>query len=765
MRLLYKLGLAVTVVIIVAVGYGLLDSSAVGAQAYVVRGAANDSERTAASLCNVARRGAIWFSNSSNYYQDFVSVSATATSVPIYIRGSVYSCGILGYSSTGASNVRAEGTNGWRVTGINSSSILNRGSMNATSSQRYVWSSTGSSLPATLNVSGLAPSVTPGVPSQQTITIDLYRCFYSISGNYTGDCYSDPVDVTIRREARPYNWSASATTTTNLSSAQPGQTINWSHNLRNNGPDLTNRAITSSLSVSGFTNGWVSGMSSLTSPTGRPVGVFRSSTSFANRSYTVTQNDVGRTLCQRVQFSPTNAAGSSGGLGNQSCVSVPYNYNLTPSISLDTGVVEPNATIRINPRIDNAGPTKSQTAQWRLSYVTVPPSGTVPAAASSSSDPCAYYGGSGRTCATASFTSGGGASGSLVVNPPGQTFSQRQAIIADLPVGTRICYGLSVSPRSHSVGTTPWRHSGLACAVVAKRPSLHVTGGDVIVGKGTTSNIVTSTSTKTVSGSQRTFGSWAEYAVTASGSITGLASGAGYSEGAAPGNFCNVSFLTITTGVSGACTVGSTKGDYNFGTDLPNVSSRFAQTTNRGSNPTIDVATTGSGTYTGSGTITVRASTTVPQGRSIIINAPGASVVINSNITYNNGPYSDVAQIPQVVIIANRIDIEAAVSRVDSWLIASGTNGTLKTCRSVPDSPSSSQLTSSLCNTPLSINGPVMARRLLAFRTAGAGTGADSSRAAEVFNLRPDAYLWATHQNSLGGRLQTMQTTELPPRF
>ena len=75
------------------------------------------------------------------------------------------------------------------------------------------------------------------------------------------------------------------------------------------------------------------------------------------------------------------------------------------------------------------------------------------------------------------------------------------------------------------------------------------------------------------------------------------------------------------------------------------------------------------------------------------------------------------------------------------------------------------QLDAGRCDDRLTVNGPIAARQLLLYRTAGAGTGSASGQPAEVFNLRPDAYLWATYYSSTAGRIQTVSTQELPPRF
>jgi len=99
------------------------------------------------------------------------------------------------------------------------------------------------------------------------------------------------------------------------------------------------------------------------------------------------------------------------------------------------------------------------------------------------------------------------------------------------------------------------------------------------------------------------------------------------------------------------------------------------------------------------------------------------------------------------------------VKQIDAWLIA---KSGLNTCSDVVGN-----LSSTLCNNQLTVNGPVMAGQLYLRRTAGSGTGQDhSGDPAEIFNLRPDAYMWASMRATGGGnRAQTVYTTELPPRL
>jgi len=91
-------------------------------------------------------------------------------------------------------------------------------------------------------------------------------------------------------------------------------------------------------------------------------------------------------------------------------------------------------------------------------------------------------------------------------------------------------------------------------------------------------------------------------------------------------------------------------------------------------------------------------------------------------------------------------------------------NGIINTCGAGAVSQTTT-VNATICNTKLTINGPISANHLLLRRTAGAGSGAAADDPAEVFNLRADAYIWATSYSPGTGRLPTVTTKELPPRF
>jgi hypothetical protein len=434
---------------------------------------------------------------------------------------------------------------------------------------------------------------------------------------------------------------------------------------------------------------------------------------------------------------------------------VVLDYTLNPVMSVNPDSAEGGSTATLSPSVDNTGSTDSPAdVAWQITNFNVARGGTVPDGGSNAQAPTTHYGNGASVIQPGSGVFRRGGVTSITANPH---------TMADEEVGTRICYALSVSPYNQSTGTN-WRHSTPDCVTIAKKPKVQVLGSDLIVGKGQTSNIVTSSTTKGIGGSNQTFGSWGEYGIIASGRVTSMASGAGYSGGATSNVFCGVSLLTFSNVNTGqtSCSSASQMGGYANTKSLPDVGSRLNTSSSLGVSPTVNLASISTGSYAATGNVRVSASGPIVSGKWVVINAPTATVTINSDINYTTGTLDSLGDIPQVVIIANQIRIAGSVTNIDAWLIASGTAGNLFTCSDVA---TASELRSGNCDQRLTVNGPVMAKHLYLYRTAGAGTGNQTGDPAEVFNLRPDAYLWATGYLSDDGRLQTVTTKELPPRF
>jgi hypothetical protein len=271
-----------------------------------------------------------------------------------------------------------------------------------------------------------------------------------------------------------------------------------------------------------------------------------------------------------------------------------------------------------------------------------------------------------------------------------------------------------------------------------------------------------------------TYGSWGEYAVVGPSRIKGMASAAGYSGGTDESSYCALSLLTFANrNTAGTCNE-ERMGGYKISESRPaqallsDMSTRPSTTI---SGSSYDISPSPSSTpanrvYKTNRDIELSATQPVKKGQWAVISAPGRTVTITGNIRYTNTitrsgsetPAQLATKLPQVVIIADTIVINSGVTQVDAWLVASNT---VKTC----NVDRASDLNGGVCRDRLTVNGPVIADRLLLYRTAGAERGNASGDPAEVFNLRPDAYLWATGMQNESVRIRTVQSSELPPRF
>lgn len=368
---------------------------------------------------------------------------------------------------------------------------------------------------------------------------------------------------------------------------------------------------------------------------------------------------------------------------------------------------------------------------------------------------------------------------------PGQTFltdaevgAARNLVVDDKwPVGTKVCYILSLNKPSEKAAPTN-RHSPGVCVVIGKRPSAQVWGGDLHVGgaipgdpegpNALAAKIQTGLTVKAppVDG---VYGSWVEYGVFAPGTVVGVGSASGLKNG----------FHPATAGATQAAwsklTFANTSGGYGSFADarvMPNVAEGLLSASRTVSEITTPTASfNGGGIVSGvyekpTGDLTLTGSV-IERGKSVIVHVPNGTVTIDGNIAYTGDSLTSLNDIPRLVIIARNIDIKASVTNIDAWLIArnspSGSGGgSINTCSDGPVA-----LTINDCNQQLRINGPVIARDLHLRRTAGAGNGSDenSDQPGEIINLRADAYLSALARRTDIAVPTTTYSVELPPRF
>ncbi len=610
---------------------------------------------------------------------------------------------------------------------------------------------------------------------------------YTWGSNVAWFCYNSASEWYLRGDSYIQKGALNRNAATkDTITARPGERLNWYHDMRNNGPENMDRDIYFNIGKSGFSNGWNGNADPQGWRRGNAGQLFMTNYATNGGAYTlydVTQNDVGNTLCQRINWQPISWNNGGVGQSNNACAVIPYSYALTPQIidMTDNEVIE-NAIgpIPVSGRVTNSGDTKSHpNIQWQLTQVLYAPGDDIPQRPGGIDlrDPCTFFTGEIAGSCTAT-SSGSGTEAAGYAYRETKTYNAT-GTLGDRAVGTRICFAMSV--RRNASVNTDWRHSQMYCRVVGKEPKVQVLGGDLIVGRESASNPgrqsdVDTSVTQPLSG--RYFGSWAEYAIVASGNVRGMASGSGYvgadGGGSTTDVMCSLSYLTFTNGGNPGCSVNNI-GLYEHTRSSPNTAGRFPISTSTPRITTPDVTLSDmQGLYTtNQATLNISGGADIgidgKRGQEVIINAPNTTVTITDNIRYTGDTLTNIREIPQVIIIAQNIIVQDDVENIDSWLIAvgSGNEGRINTCGGSNDDSitEGTQPHAGQCGLKLTINGPVSANHLFLKRTAGSGTGVAAGEPAEVINLRADSYVWASGYSPGTGRLPTVTSTELPPRF
>jgi hypothetical protein len=784
-----------------------------------------DARRYCDELPGYGYHGMLWLSNQSDYYSEQVVIGENDQSVGLSLRGAVNSCEVSdGYATyaidvavqsgpvtlDGSSFYRGNTPGGqykWSTEGHRLGATINVAGVAVCTGSGNVSQSVQVDIYRRLRLNNTA--LGSGV---EKIDLTVQRNCPVAQWSINGQSYIKNTQSDTSADARlPVGLSQGTV------KARVGDRLNWYHDLRNNGPNNMLNNLTYVISLNGFTQpGWqgrpvvATGKGNVNELFVRHYARYSDSSIDRNQSayytlYDVQGFDIGKTLCQNIVWAPKSWNDASEGGSGQACAAVPYEYALTPTVKgvNDGDTTEPDRqAVTVEGNVTNGrnrfgeGPTKTvNNVRWQLTEVVFDPSVPIPQItggfSASGINPCTFITGEkpGSCKVLASGTEANGFSSST--SPVSLATSAGSS--GTYAVGTRICYLTSVDnweatynlgARAQSIDTQ-WRHSAMSCLVVAKKPKVQVQGGDLFVGRqlpGTSvsgSNAEVTTSLSTI-GSGMVYGSWGEYGVASTGRVTGMASASTLAGGVPTSNagICNNSLLTFNNVVlNGAGTPvcnTSNVGKYSFNSSLPSVASRFplgSATTLTGTSANVTALANSSGgskVYTTSATsFNLASAGTVNLGRWLVINAPDTDITISSNIGYSSASMTSVSQIPQVIIIAKNITITSNVTRVDAWLVATGkksgasvTDGTVYTC-----DVARADLKSTVCNNKLTVNGPVMARKLQLLRTAGAGRGDASGDPAEVFNLRPDAYLWAMNRGGGQNKITTVDTTELPPRY
>lgn len=132
--------------------------------------------------------------------------------------------------------------------------------------------------------------------------------------------------------------------------------------------------------------------------------------------------------------------------------------------------------------------------------------------------------------------------------------------------------------------------------------------------------------------------------------------------------------------------------------------------------------------------------------------------------------YKTISEIPQMIVIADKIVIKENVTHIDSWLIANE----IYTCDPRTGYNAINQNNNKLdknminatnCGNQLTINGPVITQKLNLFRTGGGDNWSNNGMPAEIFYLGPESYLWSYNQAQRFSQATTTYQRELAPRY
>lgn len=188
------------------------------------------------------------------------------------------------------------------------------------------------------------------------------------------------------------------------------------------------------------------------------------------------------------------------------------------------------------------------------------------------------------------------------------------------------------------------------------------------------------------------------------------------------------------------------------------------------------------GAYVGTGNVTISGANNLPQSRHIRVYVDG-NVRITGNITFTNGLSVDLAdrdRIPSVWIIATgNIYVDPSVTELNGIYVAQGKSTSADTGGFYSCIPASSAFTSFVPGTSsydynacsantLTVNGSVIAKRLVLTRSRGSVGSTVAQTYAEVFNYSPLVWLSPTGiggssagTDDLGNDYQSI--TSLPP--
>jgi len=607
-------------------------------------------------------------------------------------------------------------------------------------------------------------------------------------------------------------WELSPKTANNATQVKSGQQAKWRHDVVNLGTDTTDKAVSWKISQffrSGGTDSPKTTAAQGTIASGGSVGTILT----RRTAYTARDVDVGKKVCQEIGVKPWKRKGNGdGGLLNRwkysepKCIPIGNVGDFTPYADVAPDAGEPQSEYNWSAGVSDGridvttwpGPPRERQFQpsgitWEVHKIIYPATVTSTYSGGDSAFSCP----AGATCTQESSPPGHARK-----EPNGNVNVARTDVLGDLAAGSRVCYVSSVylppetRPKSrrelwyrepvyetgdengngiegellryrrvyhwveyqkYDYSTRKWRHSDAACIVVAKRPRIQIRGNDLVA-----QGAVTSGTSSYADG--KTYGSFGEYAVLSGGLNGFIGSGAPYTNGS-NGSMPSWSRLTFANTDAGS----NQYGKFGLIPSAPRIAEYYQARLGSAQNWTGGSLTGKSGLYVHDGDVTLSGGTDIDS--TVILYVKG-TLTIDNSITYKDGDYDKNSRLPQAILIADNINIKNSAQQIDAWLVTADRDeegagqtgkGSINTCS---DYLLNEKLSNAMCDNLLTVNGPVITTTLHLRRTAGARNEDGKGEPAEIFNLRPDAYLWAYREVQANNRAaQTVDILELPPRF
>ena len=217
----------------------------------------------------------------------------------------------------------------------------------------------------------------------------------------------------------------------------------------------------------------------------------------------IKREDMGKRICQRVYWSKRNSLPVSGwGYSQYACVEVPYDYDVEPSVSVNSDYIDAENVTKIegiNAGLNNKGTSKTQNSSYALARFVV--RGAEVSGLTGKSDVVSLPGGTADSdwpCAIVRLIKGqyrdslnidSGACGKIVQNIGSQLNTGQTPVATNkiddldrdrvkLSANDSLCYVVMVSNYNGSAPSTDFKYA-VKCIRSSKRPKVQVWGGDI----------------------------------------------------------------------------------------------------------------------------------------------------------------------------------------------------------------------------------------------------------------------------------------------